>query len=230
MCGLALILDPAATPALARRIRRMHAPIRHRGPDGEGFLGVRADGSAVRAGTADALDGGGFTLGMAFRRLRIQDLSEAAAQPMASPDGRRWIAFNGEVYNFGALRAELRARGREFRTTGDTEVLLAAYEAWGEHCFARLDGMWALAIADLDRGRLVLSRDRFGIKPLHWALSQGALLVASEAKQVVAAWLLWIAKPLGVEAPGKFGALAGVPLCALALWLSLRGGPARESR
>jgi len=60
-------------------------------------------------------------------------------------------------------------------------------EAWGEHCFARLDGMWALAIADLDRGRLVLSRDRFGIKPLHWALSQGALLVASEAKQVVAA-------------------------------------------
>jgi asparagine synthase (glutamine-hydrolysing) len=188
MCGLALILDPAAPPELGDRLRRMHAPIRHRGPDGEGFLGLRKDGAPVRAESAGALAGGGFTLGVAFRRLRIQDLSEAAAQPMASPDGRRFIVFNGEIYNFRALRDELRARGREFRTTGDTEVLLAAYEAWGERCFERLDGMWALAIADLQRGRLVLSRDRFGIKPLHWALGEdGALLVASEAKQVVAA-------------------------------------------
>ena len=81
MCGLALILDPAAPPDLGDRLSRMHAPIRHRGPDGEGFLGVRRDGSAVRAESASLA--GGFTLGAAFRRLRIQDLSEAAAQPMA---------------------------------------------------------------------------------------------------------------------------------------------------
>jgi asparagine synthase (glutamine-hydrolysing) len=186
MCGLALVLDPSAPPALADRVRRMHAPARHRGPDGEGCLGARADGTAVRADSAQGL-GGGHVLAVAFRRLRIVDLSEAAAQPMASPDGRCWIAFNGEVYNFRELRRELSALGREFRTTGDTEVVLAAYEAWGERCFARLDGMWALAIADLTRGRLVLSRDRFGIKPLHWALDGGALLVASEVKQVLAA-------------------------------------------
>ena len=187
MCGLALILDPAAPPTLGERVRRMHAPIRHRGPDGEGFLGVRADGSVARAESAGALAGGGFTLGMAFRRLRILDLSEAAAQPMASPDGRRWIVFNGEIYNFRALRAELRDgrprvphhgrhRGGAGRVRGLGRALLRAprRDVGAGHRRPR-------------RGRLVLSRDRFGIKPLHFALGEGALLVASEVKQIVAA-------------------------------------------
>jgi asparagine synthase (glutamine-hydrolysing) len=161
----------------------MHARAAHRGPDGEGFLAVDPAGRATPSLEGDRAP----SLAIAFRRLRVVDLSDAAGQPMSGPGGRRWIAFNGEIYNFRALRDELRARGREFRTTGDTEVLLAAYEAWGEGCFARLDGMWAAAIVDLDRRRLVLSRDRFGIKPLHWAVDGGALLVASEAKQVLAA-------------------------------------------
>jgi asparagine synthase (glutamine-hydrolysing) len=161
----------------------MHARARHRGPDGEGFLAVDPAGRA----TATLAGGRPAVVALAFRRLRILDLSEAAAQPMAAADGRAWIAFNGEIYNHRALREELAGRGRAFRTTGDTEVFLAAYEAWGEGCFERLDGMWAAVIVDLARRRLVLSRDRFGIKPLHWAVDAGALLVASETKQLLAA-------------------------------------------
>lgn len=183
MCGISLVLDPPGDAA--ERVRRMHAPIRHRGPDGEGFLAVRHDGSIVSGAAAASADGA--RLAIAFRRLRILDLSEAAAQPMASEDGLCWIAFNGEAYNFRELRDELRAGGAEFRSRGDTEVVLRAYQAWGETCFARLDGMWAVAIVDLARRRLVLSRDRFGIKPLYWARDGSALLVASEARQILAA-------------------------------------------
>ena len=187
MCGIGVLLDPTARGDVRARLRRLHAPIRHRGPDGEGFLAVARDGRAARSDDIDALPAEGTVLAAAFRRLRILDLSAAAAQPMASPDGAYWILFNGEVYNYRALRAELEGRGRAFRSSGDTEVALAAFEAWGEGAFARLDGMWALAVADLRRRRLVVSRDRFGIKPLYWALDDGALLLASEARQIVAA-------------------------------------------
>jgi asparagine synthase (glutamine-hydrolysing) len=124
---------------------------------------------------------------MAFRRLRILDLSRASDQPMASPNGSCWIVFNGEVYNCGALRTELEGLGRVFRTSSDTEVALAAYEAWGEGCFARFEGMWAIVLLDLARHRLVASRDRFGIKPLYWAFDGDRFLLASEIKQVLAA-------------------------------------------
>jgi asparagine synthase (glutamine-hydrolysing) len=187
MCGISVVLAPGGDREGAQRLRRMHAPIRHRGPDGEGFLALDTAGHVTRADRADAIPGGALQLGFAFRRLRILDLSDAAAQPMASPDGSAWIVFNGEVYNFRGLRAELEAGGRRFRSRGDTEVVLAAYEAWGEECFGRLEGMWAVAIADLRRRRLVLSRDRFGIKPLYWALHQGRLLAGSEIRQVLAA-------------------------------------------
>ena len=96
--------------------------------------------------------------------------------------------FNGEIYNFRELRRELEAKGRAFRTSGDTEVVLAAFEEWGERCFARLEGMWAIAILDLSRNRLVVSRDRFGIKPVLWSIDDGgAMLFASEIKQILAA-------------------------------------------
>jgi asparagine synthase (glutamine-hydrolysing) len=182
VCGISLALDPAAPATLAARVRRMHERGRHRGPDGEGFFALDPGGRAHAS-----LDAGPASLAIAFRRLRVLDLGDAASQPMASAEGRCVLAFNGEIYNYRALRDELRGRGRAFLSTGDTEVLLAAYEEWGEGCFARLDGMWAAAIVDRGRGRLVLSRDRFGIKPLHWAIDGGTLLVASEAKQVVAA-------------------------------------------
>ena len=187
MCGISVVLAPGGDARGVERLRAMHAPIVHRGPDGEGFLAFDPAGRVERVENGSDLTAAPLRLGFAFRRLRILDLSEAAAQPMASPDGSAWIVFNGEVYNFRELRAELEQRGRRFRSHGDTEVVLAAYEAWGEECFARLEGMWALAIADLRRRRLVLSRDRFGIKPLFWSVHEGRLLAASEIRQVLAA-------------------------------------------
>ena len=167
MCGISAVLGGEDVRA---RLRLLHSVIPHRGPDAEGLALPK-----------------GAPVGLAVRRLKVKDLTDQAAQPMASPDGTIWLAFNGEIDNFRELRAELSARGRAFRSQGDTEVLLAAYEAWGTGAFARLDGMWAVVLADLPRRRLVLSRDRFGIKPLYWARADGALLVASEVRQILAA-------------------------------------------
>jgi asparagine synthase (glutamine-hydrolysing) len=188
MCGISVLLDRAAAPDGVDALRRMHAPIRHRGPDGEGFLVLERDGRAHRFAAPGAAPAAARPLvGLAFRRLKILDLTEAAAQPMASADGSLWMVFNGEIYNYRELRAELEATGRVFRSTGDTEVALAAFEAWGETCLARLDGMWAIVVVDLRRRRLVASRDRFGIKPLYWSAAGTRLLLASEIKQILAA-------------------------------------------
>jgi len=188
MCGISVLLDRSAAPDGPESLLRMHAPIRHRGPDGEGFLVVDREGRAHRTPSVDgAAPTTGMRVGLAFRRLKILDLSEAAAQPMSSPDGALWIVFNGEIYNFRELRRELEAGGRVFRSTGDTEVALAAFEAWGEGCLDRLEGMWAMVVVDLRRRRLVGSRDRFGIKPLYWAARGPRLLLASEIRQILAA-------------------------------------------
>ena len=188
MCGISILLDSSGSPRLVQRLIAMHAVIRHRGPDGEGFL-VEGNGKVTLAGAAAQLHHASPPrLGFAFRRLKICDLTEAAAQPMGSADGKTWLVFNGEIYNFRELRRELEAGGRTFRSYGDTEVVLAAYEKWGEDCFARLDGMWAIAVVDLRRNRLVVSRDRFGIKPLFWTMGgHGAILFGSEIKQLLAA-------------------------------------------
>ena len=189
MCGISILLDPAGSPRFVSRLVAMHAVIRHRGPDGEGFLIADGDGAVVRSETADRLaELANPRVGFAFRRLKICDLSEAANQPMGSADQKTWVAFNGEIYNFRELRAELEALGHAFRTHGDTEVVLAAYEQWGERCFERLDGMWGIGILDLQRNRLMVSRDRFGIKPVYWKIDRdGAMLFASEIKQILAA-------------------------------------------
>jgi asparagine synthase (glutamine-hydrolysing) len=188
MCGISVLNDPKGSPQFASRLLAMHAVVRHRGPDGEGFLVVDRRGAVIRTGTADQLRAiSAPRVGFAFRRLKICDLTELAAQPMGSADRRTWIGFNGEIYNFRELRRELEAKGRVFHTSGDTEVALAAYEEWREGCFARFEGMWAITILDLDRNRLVISRDRFGIKPLFWTIDGGAVLFSSEIKQLLAA-------------------------------------------
>ena len=188
MCGISALLDSIGTQSLAPRLLDMHAVIRHRGPDGEGFLLADGEGAVTRTEAPEGLRGLPACVGFAFRRLKICDLSDAAAQPMGSADGRTWAVFNGEIYNFRDLRRELESNGRRFRSRGDAEVVLAAYEEWGEGCFARFEGMWAIVILDLHRDRLVVSRDRFGIKPLFWAVDdKGALLFASEIKQILAA-------------------------------------------
>lgn len=172
MCGIAgLFHTETPKPVDPARVERMCDAMVHRGPDGSGVW------------TAPGV-------GLGHRRLSIIDL-EGSPQPMHSADGRAVIVFNGEIYNFRALRHELEQAGARFRTDGDTEVILAAWQRWGVDCLSRLDGMFAFAIYDLDTRQLFLARDRFGVKPLHLAkLSDGSLAFASELKGLLAHPLL----------------------------------------
>ncbi len=139
----------------------------HRGPDGAGVWTEHG-------------------IGLGHRRLSIIDL-EGSPQPMHSADGRAIIAFNGEIYNFRELRRELEQGGAKFKTSGDTEVILAAYQRWGVDCLAKLNGMFAFALYDLEKRQLLLARDRFGVKPLFMArLPDGSIAFASELKGLLA--------------------------------------------
>src|SRR5579864_1680898 len=148
-------------------LEAMTESLHHRGPDDVGYF----EDDAASLG---------------FRRLSIIDLAHGH-QPMAMDGGRLQIVYNGEVYNFRELRDELTRAGHEFHTTCDTEVVLHAYAEWGTDCFARFNGMWALAILDErgDRPRLVLARDHFGIKPLFYASHGGRVVFGSEIKALL---------------------------------------------
>jgi asparagine synthase (glutamine-hydrolysing) len=163
MCGIAGFVhaDPGR-PADGRLLRRMTDAVAYRGPDGEGFH--------LRGNVA-----------LGHRRLSIIDLA-TGDQPMSNPDGTVTLVFNGEIYNYLELRAELEARGHAFRTESDTEVIIRAYEEWGLDCQTRLNGMWAFALWDERQRRLLLSRDRLGEKPLHYAEHDGTLVFGSEIK------------------------------------------------
>lgn len=184
MCGVAGIIGSSANLLAIFEMTRVQA---HRGPDDHGhlFLGPRGADFA-REVTDVAVPESGFAA-LGHLRLSILDCSEEARQPMRLMDGEDWIVYNGEVYNYVELRTELEALGYLFRTTGDTEVLLAAYSAWGTDCFNRFNGMWAILIWDARKKRFVVSRDRFGVKPLHFAVHGGALYLASEIKGLLAA-------------------------------------------
>ncbi|MEM1196104.1 MAG: XrtA/PEP-CTERM system amidotransferase [Pseudomonadota bacterium] len=164
MCGVAGLFDPKGTiefdPA---HLEQMTNALHHRGPDGAGVW------------TAPGI-------GLGHRRLSIIDL-EGSTQPMLSSDGRAVIAFNGEIYNYRALRRELTDQGAQFATQGDTEVILAAWQRWGIDCLKRLNGMFAFALYDLSQKTLFLARDRLGVKPLFLAeLPNGSIAFASELK------------------------------------------------
>jgi asparagine synthase (glutamine-hydrolysing) len=160
----------------------------HRGPDGEGYV-LHGPGRPLRAGRdlRDDAGPGTATVGLAHRRLAIIDLTERSDQPMIDERGRCSLVYNGEIYNYLEVRAELERSGHRFRTTGDTEVVLNAYLEWGPDCVQRFVGMWAFALLDLERQSLLLSRDRFGIKPLFYAVVRGELRFASEIKGLLAA-------------------------------------------
>ena len=168
MCGIVGIvsLDPRGTVDEAR-LERMRDALRHRGPDGEGLF---AEGP----------------VGLGMRRLAIVDVA-GGRQPMANEDGTVHIVFNGEIYNHAALRPGLEARGHRYRTRSDTETILHLYEEEGERCVERLQGMFAFAVWDGARRRLLLARDRLGIKPLYYARTDDELLFASEIKAILAA-------------------------------------------
>ncbi len=167
MCGIVgiLKLDPRATVDEGR-LKRMRDVLRHRGPDGEGLW----------------IEG---PVGLGMRRLAIVDVA-GGRQPMANEDGTAWIVYNGEVYNHAALRSGLEQRGHSYRTRSDTETILHLYEEEGERCVERLQGMFAFALWDRTRRRLLLARDRLGIKPLYYAWTDDELLFASEIKAILA--------------------------------------------
>ena len=172
MCGIAgLCFSAEKSEAIdiPGALARMSATLATRGPDASGTW-IAPNGDA----------------GFAHRRLSIIDVAARSDQPMHSADGRYTIVFNGEIYNYRQLRDELKAKGRQFRTTGDTEVLLAMFANYGVEMLTRLRGMYAFALWDNQARTLFLARDPFGIKPLYYAEANGVLFFASQVKTLVA--------------------------------------------
>ncbi len=159
MCGIAGFIKTNST-VTKQELKQMADALIHRGPDGEGYFVYK-------------------NVGLAHRRLSIIDL-EGGKQPFATEDGQLWMSFNGEIYNYVALRGELQAKGHHFRTQSDTEVLLYAYRQWGVDCVHHLRGMFAFAVLDIDKQELFLARDHFGIKPLVYLQSEHVFAFASE--------------------------------------------------
>jgi asparagine synthase (glutamine-hydrolysing) len=165
MCGIAGIVSLDGQPIFERELRGMCSVITHRGPDDDGYY------LAPEAG-------------LAMRRLSIIDLA-AGHQPLSNEDRSVWVVYNGEIYNFHELRADLQARGHVFSTRCDTEAIVHLYEEYGAACVEHLRGMFGLAVWDTRRKRLLLARDRLGIKPLYYAVMGGRLLFASELKSIL---------------------------------------------
>jgi asparagine synthase (glutamine-hydrolysing) len=179
MCGIAVILKLSDVACPTAVLDRMRDEVAYRGPDDQGSAFFRH----CRSGWAQVPPScSAWQVGLGHRRLSILDLSAAGHQPMVFR-GKYWIVYNGEVYNFIELRAELERLGHVFHSSSDTEVILAAYAEWGTACFARFRGMWALVILDFIRNELILCRDRLGIKPLYLWEGPSIVAVASEIKQ-----------------------------------------------
>src|SRR5436190_1202763 len=168
MCGICGQFNyTSSEPVDSDVLRRMTHSIAHRGPDDEGFL----------------ISG---PVGLGFRRLSIIDLA-GGHQPMSDAEETVWVIFNGEIYNYRELRAELQNKGHQFRTKSDTEVIIHGYKEWGTDVFNRLNGMFGVAIWDVPNERLVLARDAMGIKLVYYKIDNGALTFGSEVRPVVAA-------------------------------------------
>jgi len=167
MCGIAGIIHLNGAPVREEQLSAMMRVMKHRGPDDEGMFAEN-------------------NLGLGFVRLSILDLSPGGHQPMRSADGRYVLIFNGEIFNYIELREELKKLGHAFHTQSDSEVLLAAYEEWGEGMLHRFNGMWALAIYDRKEKTLFAARDRYGVKPFYYCADGDRILFASEPPSILA--------------------------------------------
>src|SRR5436309_6129214 len=168
MCGIAGQFNfQRHEPVEREAIVRMARSIAHRGPDDEGFF----------------ISG---PVGLGFRRLSIIDIA-GGHQPMSDADETVWVIFNGEIYNYKELRAELQSQGHQFRTNSDTEVIVHGYEEWGTEVFNHLNGMFGLAIWDVHKERLIVARDAMGIKLIYYKIDNGALTFGSEIRAILAA-------------------------------------------
>lgn len=183
MCGIAGILS--SQPIDLRPIQAMTEIQLHRGPDNGALMFVTAHKPYRQSSSTPLPQPIEGTLALGHRRLAIIDTSDHGIQPMQSTASGCWICFNGEIYNYRELRTELVQQGCHFETETDTEVALRAYEQWGINCFSRFWGMWAMAIFDAKENQLILSRDRFGIKPLHYNIQNGRIAFASEIKALL---------------------------------------------
>jgi asparagine synthase (glutamine-hydrolysing) len=202
MCGIFGVFN---TDGLNfQELHNISSALSHRGPDDEGFVCFsRAGSSETYAGNdtpskSKNLDPGlpwlpntilpdnnprvDLTFALGHRRLSIVDITSAGHQPMCLKDKNLWITYNGEIYNHIELKAELLSLGFRFYTNSDTEVLLVAYEAWGEKCLEKLNGMWAFAIYDTEKKEVFISRDRYGIKPIYFTVTREGFSFSSEVK------------------------------------------------
>lgn len=189
MCGIFGRIYPDGKPIDSAVFLRQLDTMIHRGPDAYGIhltsLGTGRTLTAYNRPPGE--NSWHFDVGLGHRRLSILDLSEAASQPMTDTEGKLWLTFNGEVYNFVAVRRELAGRGHAFRTDhSDTEVVLYAFKEWGERCLDHLRGMFAFAILDLKSRRLFLARDRIGKKPIYFSALPEGFQFASELKAILA--------------------------------------------
>lgn len=196
MCGICGWVGRAGRPEDGSAGPAMRETLVHRGPDADGELRVAAPDHGVQGW-------------LGHRRLKVIDVSDSAHQPMTSADGQVALTYNGEVYNFRELRRELEGRGHRFRSSGDTEVVLRAFEEWGERFVERLDGMFALALWDGRAGRLLLARDRTGKKPLFYALTGDRLTFGSEIKALLAC--PWIGAEPDTRRVGEYLTFGYVP-------------------
>lgn len=171
MCGIAGIVRFDGGSVELKRLQAINAAMHHRGPDGEGYWGA------------------GSEIGLAHLRLAIIDLV-TGDQPMSNETGTIQVIFNGELYNFKTVKMELETRGYRFRTKSDTEVLLHAYEEWGSGMLSKLNGMFAFALYDVQNRKLLLARDRLGVKPLYYYLENNILVFASELGGIIASGLV----------------------------------------
>ncbi len=224
MCGIAggMFWGGRTTPSAAlAAVSTMVDRLAHRGPDGRG----------VYSSAAGDTDGRAPFVVLGHTRLAILDVSDAGLQPMGGPGARPWIAYNGEAYNFASLRAELEAGGATFKSHSDTEVLLRGYDAWGLDVLARLRGMYAFGLWDAERSRLLIARDRLGIKPVYLYRGDGFLLFASEVRALLATGLVprtldptavW--QYLGYQSvPAPRSMVAGVEMLEPASWMTVAG-------
>jgi asparagine synthase (glutamine-hydrolysing) len=214
MCGICgKIYFDQNRPVTKPELQLMATSLAHRGPDGEG---IWTKGN----------------VGLAHRRLAIIDLRAVADQPMSNEDGSIWVTFNGEIYNFRELRKELQACGHIFRTNGDTEVIVHAYEEYGRECLARLRGMFAFAIWDTKTRTLFLARDRIGKKPLFYFVGHDRFLFGSEIKSILTDPSVPIEPdPVAIDhflafqyIPAPLTAFQGIRKLPAAHWLEVRNG------
>jgi|688.fasta_scaffold121112_3 asparagine synthase (glutamine-hydrolysing) len=207
MCGIAgIILKQKVNFNLNQKIVAMTDALSHRGPDGEGFILAgdqtitphfntlkqnynRADINYIPKTSVQHSDLNSF-LAFGHRRLSIIDLSETGHQPMCNANGKTWITFNGEIYNYLEIKADLKKNGHSFISESDTEVVLAAYKEWGFNCVERFNGMWSFCIYDSEKQLCFASRDRLGVKPFYYINDNNLLAFSSEQKAFIKAELI----------------------------------------